>query len=124
MTFPGRAKVAPDFTDLREMKGTKVRLVRNSSETSAQLKWHHMNRQKGLYTAIPDMLLIGDHSPVRAIPGAKTGVLIHLETLLSPMLLTPKLIYPPKPRTRLSSITLPFGHSIVLGLDCFASWQS
>ena len=119
MTFPGRAKVAPDFTDLPEMKGTKVRLVRNSSETSAQLKWHHMNRQKGLYTAIPDMLLIGDRAPVRAIPGAKPGVLIHLETLL-----TPKLIYPHKPRTRLSSMSLPFGHSIVLGLDCFASWQS
>jgi len=124
MTFPGRAKVAPDFTDLSEMKGTKVRLVRNPSETSAQLKWHHMNRQKGLYTAIPDMLLIGDRAPVRAIPGAKPGVLIHLKTLLTPTLLTPQLIYPPKPRTGLSSISLPFGHSIVLGLDCFASWQS
>jgi len=33
MTFllpPARAKVAPDFTDLPEMKGNKVRLARNS----------------------------------------------------------------------------------------------
>ena len=63
------------------------------------------------------MLLLGDRAPVRAVTGAKPGVLIYLETLFTSTLLTPKLIYSPEPGTRLSSISLPFGHSIVLGLD-------
>lgn len=113
---PGRAKLGPDCTGFTEMKGNQVRIDRKSSATPVALC---DQTKRPIYTAFPVILSLGDRPlPIRAATGSKPRVPIHVETLL-----TPGLIYSPIPGTKLFSITLPFGHSIVLKLDRIASWQ-